>query len=36
MELRGVCDAVWFDFEVKNYPNRKIKKHVFRFGLVDV
>jgi hypothetical protein len=29
MEPRGVCDGVWFDFEVKSYPNRKIKKHVF-------
>jgi len=32
---RGVCGAVWFGFEGKNLPNRKIKKHAVWFGSVD-
>ena len=25
--IRGVRGAVWFGFETKSHPNRKIKKH---------
>jgi len=32
---RGVRGAVWFDFEGKSHPNRKIKKHAVWFGSVD-
>jgi len=31
-----VRGAVWFDFEVKSHPNRKIKKHVIWIGSVVV
>jgi len=32
---RGVPGAVWFGFEAKSHPNRKIKKHAVWFGSVD-
>jgi len=32
---RGVHGAVWFGFEVKSHPNRKIKKHAVWLGSVD-
>jgi len=31
----GVRGAVWFGFEGKSHPNRKIKKHAVWFGSVD-
>jgi hypothetical protein len=31
---RGDRGAVWFGFEHKSYPNRKIKMHAVRFGSV--
>jgi hypothetical protein len=32
--LRGDRGAVWFSFEHKSHPNRKIKMHAVRFGSV--
>jgi hypothetical protein len=32
---RGVRGVVWFGFEAKSQPNRKIKKHAAWFGSVD-
>jgi len=34
-DTTGVRGAVWFGFESKSHPNRKIKKHAVWFGLVD-
>jgi hypothetical protein len=31
---RGDRGAVWFGFEHKSHPNRKIKMHAVRFGSV--
>jgi len=33
--MMRVCGAVWFGFEVKSHPNRKIKKYAVWFGSVD-
>jgi len=33
--VRGVCSAVWFDFEGKSHLYRKLKKHAVWFGSVD-
>jgi len=30
----GVRDTVWFGFEVKSHPNRKIETHAVWFGSV--
>ena len=35
IKARGVCGAVWFDFNVKSHLNRKVKKYAVWFGLVD-
>jgi len=32
---RGVRGAVWFGFERKSHPNRKIKKNAVWFGSVE-
>jgi len=34
-KIRGVRGAVWFGFEVKSHPNRKIKNHAVWVGSVD-
>jgi len=33
--FRGVCGAVWFSFEVKSHPSRKINMYAVWFGSVD-
>jgi len=35
VQIRGVCGAVWFNFEGKSHPNRKIENHAVWFGSVD-
>jgi len=32
---RGVRGAVWFGFEAKNHPNRKMNKYAVWFGSID-
>jgi len=35
IKVRGVCGAVWFGFEAKNYSNCNINKYAVLFGSVD-
>jgi len=35
VQTKGICGAVWFDFEAKSHLNRKIKNHAVWFGSVD-